>query len=107
MKRYVVFLALCLLSALYGEENGEPQAGKDRNIIIDERENYFQTSTPYKITPTVNPLTGDLLEEEMDFVVAGSEPLSVRRFYNHSAPYERRTGGWRYNPEFFFVAIVD
>src|SRR5262249_7325215 len=47
---------------------------------------------------------GELIEEEIDLVVAGVEPLSLRRFYNSSAPYERRTGCWRYNPEAFFAA---
>jgi Domain of unknown function (DUF6531) len=80
------------------------QAAKQHNQIIDQRENYFQTSTPYKITPKVNPITGDLIEEETDLVIAGSEPLSVRRFYSHTAIFEPKTGGWRHNPEAFFVA---
>jgi hypothetical protein len=43
-------------------------------------------------------------EEEVDLVVAGSQPLSIRRFYNSSAPYDPRYATWRYNPEAFFVA---
>lgn len=101
------WLALFLIctSSLFGtplEEFTDYQAHKGK--VIDQRENYFQTSTPYKISPNVNPITGDLIEEEVDLVVAGCEPLAVRRFYNHTAPYEPRSGGWRYNPEAFFVA---
>jgi len=73
-------------------------------LTFKKRENYFQTSTPYKITPNVNPITGDLIEEETDLIVAGIESLSVRRFYNHTATYEPRYGGWRYNPESYLVA---
>jgi RHS repeat-associated protein len=103
-----LFLLIFILSVLHAEEeNFNPQAVKPHNRVIDQRENYFQTSTPYKISPNVNPITGDLIEEEMDLVVAGCEPLSVRRFYNHSAFYESHTGGWRYNPEFFFVANLE
>jgi RHS repeat-associated protein len=100
------FLNFFICSALLfaEEESFDLQVGKEHNEIIDQRENYFQTSTPYKITPKVNPLTGDLIEEETDLVIAGSELLSVRRFYNHTAIYEPRTATWRYNPETFFVA---
>jgi len=108
-KRFLWLIFLLCVSSVFAEEGDifDPQAGKDRDQIFDQRENYFQTSTPYKITPKVNPITGDLIEEETDLVVAGNEPLSVRRFYNHSAMYEHKTGGWRYNPEFFFVANLE
>ena len=76
-------------------------AGKN---FSEERENYFTTSTPYSIEPQVNPLSGDLMLDEVDFAVAGVEPISLRRFYNHTAPYEARSGGWRLNPETFAVA---
>ncbi|MCC5832529.1 MAG: hypothetical protein JJU12_05755 [Chlamydiales bacterium] len=33
--------------------------------------------------PKVNVVTGEYCEEERDFVVAGAQPLSIRRFYNH------------------------
>ncbi|MBI3900653.1 MAG: RHS repeat protein, partial [Chlamydiia bacterium] len=94
-----LFLLSLLLSFLF--------AGKvscDSIHILDTPENHFQTSTPYKIAPHVNPITGDLLEEEIDLVVAGCEPLSLRRFYNHNAPFEPRTGGWSYNPEHLLAA---
>jgi len=81
----------------------DPPMAKGSDQIIDQQENYFQTST-YKIIPNVNPITGDLTEDEVDLVVAGCEPLSVRRFYSHTAPHEPKTGGWRYNPETFFAA---
>jgi len=70
----------------------------------DTPEHQFQTSTSYPITSDVNPITGDLIVEEVDLVVAGSEPLSLRRFYNHHEVYEPRTGGWRYNPEHTLAA---
>ena len=75
--------------------------------IIDQQENYFLTSTSYKIAPKVNPITGEYSEEEVDLVVAGAQPLSLRRFYNHCAPYDPRYASWRYNPECFFVANLE
>ena len=102
MKIYCLFLLLFLSSLVYAEEKKPPEIAAEK--LLDQRENYFQTSTSYQITPNVNPITGDLIEEDIDLVVAGSEPLSVRRFYNHTAIYEPRTGGWRYNPETFFAA---
>ena len=102
--KWIALFLLCT-SSLFGtlfEDLIDPHAYKQH--VVDQRENYFQTSTPYKISPNVNPITGDLIEEEIDLVVAGCEPLSVRRFYNHTAPYEPKSGGWRYNPEAFFVA---
>ena len=104
MKSLIISAILLTQSLLVAAPIPDIEASKDRNQTIDQRENYFQTSTPHKITPKVNPITGDLIEEEADLVVAGCEPLSVRRFYSHTATYEPKTGGWRYNPEAFFVA---
>ncbi|MBS0623525.1 MAG: RHS repeat protein [Verrucomicrobia bacterium] len=75
--------------------------------ILDQRQNYFLTSTDYKINPKVNPITGEYCEEEVDLVIAGCQPLSVRRFYNSSSPYDSRYANWRYNPESFFVANLE
>ncbi|MCB1181561.1 MAG: hypothetical protein KDK55_06045 [Chlamydiia bacterium] len=52
-------------------------------------------------------MTGEYCEKEVDLVVAGSEPLSVRRFYNSRSPYDPRYATWRYNPEAFFVANIE
>lgn len=50
--------------------------------------------------PKVNLITGEYCEDECDLVVAGVEPLSIRRFYNHfSGHNERIYGHWRVNPE--------
>lgn len=105
MKSLIPFIFL-LVSPLFGVEIPDIQAsqGGGKAVTIDQRENFFQTSTSYKIAPNVNPITGDLIEEEADLVVAGVEPLSARRFYNHTAPYEPRYGGWSYNPEATLVA---
>jgi len=107
MKKWLfVFLACVLSTFLFASDDVSDaldiQASKDH--VIDQRENYFLTSTDYRITPKVNPITGEYCEDEVDLVVVGSEPLSVRRFYNHFAPYEPRYASWRYNPESFLVA---
>ena len=107
MKKWWSVLALLVfVSSLIATENGADtfnfQASRDH--VLDKRQNYFLTSTDYKITPRVNPITGEYCEEELDLVVAGSQPLSIRRFYNSNAPYDPRYATWRYNPEAFFVA---
>jgi RHS repeat-associated protein len=104
----VKWLLLCLAfcSCLIAEEDfSDLEASKEK--VLDQRENYFLTSTDYRITPKVNPITGEYCEEEADLIVAGSQPLSVRRFYSHFAPYDPRFASWRYNPESFFVANLE
>lgn len=58
----------------------------------------IQTHTYF---PKVNPMTGEYVEEICDFIVAGSEPLSIRRFYNHTfnSPTANLYSSWRINPE--------
>jgi len=98
------YLFLFFLSfSLFGGE--PPRASKER--IIDKQENFFQTSTTYSLAPHVNPIIGDLLEEETDFVVAGSSPLSSRRFLCPANFYNPRYGGWDYNPESYLVANLE
>ncbi len=55
-------------------------------------------STPTAYLPHVNLTTGELTEEALDFTVAGIQPLTLRRFYNH------QFGKWRFNPESQFFA---
>lgn len=107
-RRWVFLFLLFLMCMLCAEEDHDIfdfQASKER--VLDQRQNYFLTSTDYRITPKVNPITGEYCEEELDLVVAGSQPLSVRRFYNSCAPYDPRYASWRYNPESFFVANLE
>ena len=96
----------CLL-AQAGESIELPDIEESTEHVLDKRQNYFLTSTDYKIAPKVNPVTGEYCEEELDLVVAGSEPLSVRRFYNSGSPYDPRYATWRYNPEAFLVANIE
>lgn len=105
--RHWLFLFL-LMSSLIAEEDldfFDLEASKE--LILDKRQNFFLTSTDYKIAPKVNPITGEYCEEELDLVVAGSQPISVRRFFNSSSPYDPRYATWRYNPECFFVANLE
>ncbi len=63
------------------------------------------TATPsHSVLPKVDVISGTYIEEGTDLVVAGSEPLSLRRYYYHSAPADTRYGCWFLNPEAFFVA---
>lgn len=109
MRRFLVIFALflyCSLSA--GEEIAEIiDLELSQNHVLDKQQNYFLTSTDYRIAPKVNPITGEYEEQELDLVVAGSQPVSVRRFYNSSAPYDPRYASWRYNPECFFTANLE
>lgn len=108
MKKGFIVLFLLMVNALSAEEELDDYDIKiSKEHIIDKRENYFLTKTDYKITPKVNPITGEYCEEEVDLVVAGSTPISVRRFHNSSSPYDARYASWRYNPEAFFVANIE
>ncbi|NGX55334.1 MAG: tRNA nuclease WapA [Chlamydiae bacterium] len=49
--------------------------------------------------PKVNVITGEYCEEEEDLVVAGIEPISIRRFYNHNGHKNQAYGHWNINPE--------
>ena len=103
--RRLLFLLLMLQAFVRAEELDIPDASKEH--ILDKRQNYFLTSTDYRIAPKVNPITGEYCEDELDLVVAGAQPLSVRRFYNSYSPYDPRYATWRYNPESFFVANLE
>ena len=102
-KRLALGLFLLFVSSLFATED-LPDLQASKEVILDTQENYFLTSTDTRITPKVNPITGEYCEEEVDLVVAGSQPISIRRFYNSSAPEDGRYANWRYNPECFFVA---
>lgn len=106
-KRLLLFFLL-LMNFLVAEENSDFLTSLgSKEYVLDQRQNFFLTSTDYRIAPKVNPITGEYCEEELDLVVAGSQPLSVRRFYNSSSPYDPRYATWRYNPESFFVANLE
>lgn len=47
----------------------------------------------------VNVVTGEYVDQACDLVVAGCEPLSLRRFYGHLSHHDQVYGGWRVNPE--------
>lgn len=108
-KSFFTISALLFASFLFAEEELPESFDREaaQECVLDKRQNYFLTSTDYRIAPKVNPITGEYCEEEADLVVAGSEPLSVRRFYNSSGPYDPRFASWRYNPECFFVANLE
>lgn len=94
MTTIIRFLFLFTSIFIYAEEDClKTNFSKDQTTVLNKQENYFQTSTPPKIGFNVNPITGDLIEEEQDLLVAGCEPLSLHRFYNHLGIYEPRTGG--------------
>ena len=97
-------VVLSLLPVLLGAHEEIPDIYAAKEEDLSTQENFFLTATDYKIAPKVNPITGEYSEEEVDFVVAGAQPISVRRFYNHFAPYDPRCASWRYNPECFAVA---
>lgn len=56
-------------------------------------------SVSHQVTPNINVVTGEYLEEECDLVVAGAQPLSLRRFYTQFTGYHPVYNYWRFNPE--------
>ena len=93
MKKHLIFFALIFTTLLSAETKH-----------LDQQQNHFLKVTDSQFTPKVNPISGECTEEATDLVIAGSEPISFRRYYNHFAPYDGRTASWRYNPEACFVA---
>src|ERR1700722_10556899 len=102
MKRIIFFLFV-LSSALYGEGKKQDPlraSGKEPEVIYNARKN-FPITSHYLITPKVNVVTGEYLEDACDLVVAGAEPLALTRFYGHYASHHPQYNFWRYNPEHF------
>ena len=64
------------------------------------------TNTPYLMTPKVDAVTGTYHEEEVDLIIAGCEPISFHRFYQHKAN-NPSFGTWIYNPETYAAANFD
>ncbi len=90
MKRFFVaflFFSLCSLQAEVSFS--PPPAIKYRNESLA-----FNPTVP-----KVNVITGEYCERECDLVVAGAQPLSIRRFYNHQGFKDQLMGHWRINPE--------
>jgi len=103
-------LFLTTTPTLAEEELILDMSSDNKPAILKEAESLKMTpvtSTPYAITPRVDVITGTYMEGGADFIVEGCEPLSVRKFYCHSAPYEPRYGGWQYNPETFAAANLE
>ncbi|NGX61670.1 MAG: hypothetical protein K940chlam9_01159, partial [Chlamydiae bacterium] len=71
-KRLAFTLLLLFVSSLFATED-LPDLQASKEVILDTQENYFLTSTDTRITPKVNPITGEYCEEEVDLVVAGSQ----------------------------------
>ncbi|MCH9627351.1 MAG: hypothetical protein S4CHLAM2_09890 [Chlamydiales bacterium] len=90
MKRFIVILLLLSFCSIQAEtEFSPPPAIKYRNESLA-----FNPTVP-----KVNVITGEYCEKECDLVVAGAQPLSIRRFYNHQGFKDQLMGHWRINPE--------
>lgn len=79
-------------------------AGTERDNVPHRLFAPTERSTFLPQIPKVNLATGEYFEDSCDLVVAGSEPISIRRFYNHtSGHFEQIYGHWRVNPETFML----
>ncbi|NGX53296.1 MAG: tRNA(Glu)-specific nuclease WapA [Chlamydiae bacterium] len=99
----LVSLGFSSVHSFAEEDQLDYYAGK-KKVTHNTRENYPITYAPTPTVSNVNLITGDYIEDEVDLVVAGVTPISLRRFYNHLAPHENHYGGWRYNPESYLAA---
>lgn len=100
---YILCFFACTLSLAAEEDSFTPETysvSTDKEEMR-ERQHYPITFASYAIEPKVDPVSGDYVEESLDFVIAGGHPLSLRRFYNSSAPHDPHYTMWRYNPEYF------
>ena len=77
------------------------EASRDEGVLSPPSPVFTHMEIPSFLPqiPKVNVITGEYHEEEVDFVVAGSEPLSIRRFYSHLGHKNQVYGHWSINPE--------
>ena len=62
--------------------------------------NVLKSAPQERFFPKVDIISGTYLEDAIDLVIAGNDPLSIRRFYYHTAPTtDTRYGFWQINPE--------
>ena len=107
MRRALLLLTL-LFVPLYAKQVELPQLMASAQPIKPTAEsrqislaNHMQNPDLF---PKVNLATGEYVEEAIDLVIAGAEPISLRRFYHHMSSLEERWGNWRINPESRLVA---
>lgn len=91
-------ILICLVlitSTLQGLEYEKPHSneGKERLCI-----------SVHPLHALVNPISGEFIEEECDFEVAGCFPLRATRFYHHQAIPSYLYACWQFNPETFVKA---
>ncbi len=78
--------------------------GAEMEVIPHRLFSPTERSTFYIHALKGNLTTGEYCEEACDLVVAGSEPISIRRFYAHASAHdEQMYGHWRVNPETFML----
>ncbi len=92
----LLFIALLFSTLLASEQE-----------VLDTQQNFPLTSTTQYYTQQVNVISGEFAQQEVDIIIAGAEPLSLRRFYNHLAPPDKQYGNWRYNPEHYAVGNLE
>lgn len=102
----ILFLLFSLFISLNATEKASPPflTSKGDEAITSDAPQLTSYVRQPDYVPKVNIFTGEYSEEETDLVVAGCEPLSLRRFYNHMSPTDYRWGSWRINPETSVVA---
>lgn len=71
-RKWLILFFLLFLHSLFAEESPDFfDVTASQEHILDRRQNYFLTSTDYKISPKVNPITGEYCEEELDLIFDG------------------------------------
>lgn len=69
-------------------------------LIIENWKPSHDPLTSHNHIPSqVNVVTGDYLDESVDLIVPGCQPLSFRRYHSRKASYDPRYVGWFINPE--------
>lgn len=96
---FVALVACCFICAVYGEE-GFLECKASRVEADSSGPGVFEPEEILASLSKVNVVTGEYCDEECDLVVAGIEPLSLKRFYSHFAAYHHHlTGHWRVLPQ--------
>ncbi len=67
---------------------------------LDLKVDTLRSASRESAYPKVDVMTGTYIESAVDLVIASCDPLSLRRFYYHTAPTDdTRYGFWQINPE--------
>ena len=84
-----------------------PRAKVPTETSFETQENHFVRSQKDFLSPKVDPWTGALSLQSVDFTVAGIQPLPVTRSYSQFSSSEIRSGNWHFFLESYLCGNLE